>query len=277
MLPAKPVLPPNETPIPPVLLKTGPMSLRQLPLAVRRLFNRTLRANPAYRLRYFSDQQARAFLVRHFEADVVGAFDALRPGRRKTRMRVCACAECGCAVVGGCQDWSRRHACVRACACCVRGCVRACVRVRAWRWGCVCGVWGVCGMCVRCACDPPRRVVQGRPLPLRAALPQRRRVRRPHAVVRRSRLPNPPPRQPAAPHAHALALPNGAWGRRRTQSRWTHLGSTQSRSTGSYTPSSYGRYAQPLDRLVDRARDRLGLVRDLERPWEQSFHCLGRS
>lgn len=74
--------------IPRVMYKTG--KTEQAPKEIENLNRMFVRDNPGWKVRYYGDRAARRFIARHFNRDVVLAFDALQPGAFKADLfRLC--------------------------------------------------------------------------------------------------------------------------------------------------------------------------------------------
>ena len=60
--------------IPSQLVLTGPGSLLDLPVELRRNAERTMSANPGFQVRWFSDADCHSYITRHFDAELAGMF-----------------------------------------------------------------------------------------------------------------------------------------------------------------------------------------------------------
>ena len=82
--------------IPRVLYKTGPSEYNDLNQNVKNLFHEIESDNPGYTIQYFSDRECREFIQKHFDDDVLDAFDRLIPGAFKADLfRYCIMYENG--------------------------------------------------------------------------------------------------------------------------------------------------------------------------------------
>lgn len=69
--------------IPKILHKTGPKPKYVLDSEIQKTFKKTLDLNPGFTLKYYDDSQCFNFIKRHFEKNVVDAYERLIPGAYK--------------------------------------------------------------------------------------------------------------------------------------------------------------------------------------------------
>ena len=60
--------------IPPQIVLTGPGSLPELPVELRRNAERIMAANPGFQVHWFSDADCHSYITRHFDAELAGMF-----------------------------------------------------------------------------------------------------------------------------------------------------------------------------------------------------------
>ena len=70
----------NKDRIPKIIYKSGPGKPAEI---VQKLFDKTLRKNIGFQLKYYDDKKCRKFIMENFPHDVVDAFDSLKPGAYK--------------------------------------------------------------------------------------------------------------------------------------------------------------------------------------------------
>ena len=70
----------NKDRIPKIIYKSGPGKPAEI---VQKLFDKTLRKNPGFRIKYYDDKKCRKFIMENYQQDVVDAFDSLKPGAYK--------------------------------------------------------------------------------------------------------------------------------------------------------------------------------------------------
>tara|TARA_X000000950_G_scaffold286749_1_gene396642 strand:- start:342 stop:1115 length:774 start_codon:yes stop_codon:yes gene_type:complete len=81
----------NKTVIPKIIYKTGKTEKDELDPRIKTLFNKIKSDNPGYEVLYYSDKDAREFINKHFDKEVLEAYDAILPGAYKADIfRFCA-------------------------------------------------------------------------------------------------------------------------------------------------------------------------------------------
>lgn len=73
----------NREKIPKVIYKSGTRTLNNLPQNIKNLFNKIERNNPEFIIKYYTDNEARKFIIKNFNKDIVWAYDKLIPGSYK--------------------------------------------------------------------------------------------------------------------------------------------------------------------------------------------------
>tara|TARA_Y100000389_G_C17465790_1_gene525406 strand:- start:173 stop:982 length:810 start_codon:yes stop_codon:yes gene_type:complete len=73
----------ENTRIPLVLYKTGPLKYDDLSERIHVLFKETLDLNPGFRIEYYDDEKSRNFIKTHFNKEILNAYDRLVPGAYK--------------------------------------------------------------------------------------------------------------------------------------------------------------------------------------------------
>lgn len=80
----------KKTSIPFCLYKTGEDEEKDLPLAIKELFKKTIADNPGLKIQYYSNTDRIKFINKHFDKDVVQAYNSLNPGAyRADLFRLC--------------------------------------------------------------------------------------------------------------------------------------------------------------------------------------------
>lgn len=69
--------------IPKIIYKSGKESKHDLSPDVNKLFEKTLKNNPNFELKYYSDKDCETFLKKNFDDEVVKAYNKLKPGSYK--------------------------------------------------------------------------------------------------------------------------------------------------------------------------------------------------
>ena len=65
--------------IPKIIYKKGTQEEEDLPEEIKEIFSHTLKLNPGFRIKYFSDKTGREYVKKHFNNRILKAYDKLKP------------------------------------------------------------------------------------------------------------------------------------------------------------------------------------------------------